>query len=90
MGDGSPHLTAGWAGAEGKGEIQRTGPAATQTPDRTTAPMTDRTAETTTARTADTGERDTLPNTAGMLPLLALIGIGSIVGSRLLRRSRRV
>jgi hypothetical protein len=30
--------------------------------------------------------RTDLPNTAGMLPLLALIGIGSIIGSRLLRR----
>jgi hypothetical protein len=34
--------------------------------------------------------RTDLPNTAGMLPLLALIGIGSLVGSRMLRRSRRV
>ena len=56
---------------------------------RTTAPTTDRTAQTT-ARTTDTRDRDNLPNTAGMLPLLALIGIGSLVGSRMLRRSRRV
>jgi hypothetical protein len=35
-------------------------------------------------------DRDELPNTAGILPLLAVIGIGSLVGSRLLRRSRRV
>lgn len=34
--------------------------------------------------------RSDLPNTAGLLPLLAVIGIGSLVGSRLLRRSRRV
>lgn len=33
--------------------------------------------------------RTDLPNTAGLLPLLAVIGIGSLVGSRLLRRSRR-
>lgn len=33
--------------------------------------------------------RTDLPNTAGALPLLALIGIGSIVGSRLLRRARQ-
>ena len=48
------------------------------TPER--APMPER--NTATARTD-------LPNTAGVLPLLALIGIGSLVGSRLLRRSRR-
>jgi hypothetical protein len=63
------------------------------TPERTTA--TDRTAQTTPDRSADlNGDRDNartdLPNTAGILPLLALIGIGSIVGSRMLRRSRRV
>ena len=39
-------------------------------------------------RTA-TATRTELPNTAGLLPLLAVIGIGSLVGSRLLRRSRR-
>lgn len=52
------------------------------TPDRTTAdraPMRDR----------DTARTD-LPNTASLLPLLAVIGIGSLVGSRWLRRSRRV
>jgi len=32
--------------------------------------------------------RTDLPNTAGMLPLLALIGIGAIAGSQLLRRAR--
>jgi hypothetical protein len=71
-------------------ETDRT--AASTTPaERTTA--VDRTAQTTPARTADV-DRDTdrtdLPNTAGILPLLALIGIGSLVGSRMLRRSRRV
>lgn len=35
-------------------------------------------------------EREELPRTASFLPLLALIGIGSLVGSRWLRRSRRV
>ena len=39
-------------------------------------------------RSADTPRSD-LPNTAGLLPLLAVIGVGSLVGSRLLRRSRR-
>lgn len=43
------------------------------------APMPDR----------DTARTD-LPSTAGLLPLLAVIGIGSLVGSRWLRRSRRV
>lgn len=38
---------------------------------------------------ADNTPRSDLPNTAGFLPLLAVIGIGSLVGSRLLRRSRR-
>ena len=62
--------------------------------DRTTA-QADRTtaqAERTTApveRDSDASRRSDLPNTAGLLPLLAVIGIGSLVGSRLLRRSRR-
>ena len=69
-------------------ETDRT-PATTaqSTTDRT---MTDRTMDRS-AQTADAGrERNSLPNTAGMLPLLAVIGLGSLVGSRLLRRSRRV
>ena len=68
-------------------ETDRT-PATTaqSTTDRT---MTDRTMDRS-AQTADAGrERNSLPNTAGMLPLLAVIGLGSLVGSRLLRRSRR-
>ncbi|HEX4914198.1 MAG TPA: hypothetical protein VFV51_09585 [Vicinamibacterales bacterium] len=55
------------------------------TTERSTMP--ERTAQT--AR-ADVNDRDQLPNTAGFLPLLALIGIGSLVGSRMLRRSRRI
>lgn len=35
-------------------------------------------------------EREELPRTASFLPLLALIGVGSLVGSRWLRRSRRL
>jgi hypothetical protein len=35
-----------------------------------------------------TGRRD-LPHTAGVLPLLALIGMGSLAGSRMLRRARQ-
>ena len=33
--------------------------------------------------------RSDLPDTAGLLPLLALIGIGSVVGSQMLRRVRK-
>ena len=33
--------------------------------------------------------RSDLPETAGVLPLLALMGLGSVVGSRLLRRARQ-
>ena len=51
--------------------------AITGQPDRT-EPAPDRTAE-----------RTDLPRTAGVLPLLALIGAGSIAGSRMLRRARR-
>ena len=54
---------------------------APSTPERTSAPMRDR---------SDNTARTNLPNTASLLPLLALIGIGSLVGSRWLRRSRRV
>jgi hypothetical protein len=39
-------------------------------------------------RTTAPAPRTDLPRTAGMLPLLALIGIGSLVGSRMLRRAR--
>lgn len=39
--------------------------------------------------TADRAERTTLPNTASLLPLLALIGVGSLAGSAWLRSRRR-
>lgn len=58
-----------------------------------TSPETDRTAATRPQPDLNgdpDNARTDLPNTAGMLPLLALIGIGSLVGSRMLRRSRRV
>src|SRR5688572_20897694 len=64
-------------------------PATTAPAARTTAQ-----AERTTPQRADDVNGDTrrsdLPNTAGLLPLLAVIGVGSLIGSRLLRRSRRV
>ena len=57
------------------------------------AMTTDRTMPERSAQTAGADvnrDRSQLPNTAGLLPLLALIGIGSLVGSRMLRRSRRI
>jgi hypothetical protein len=67
----------------------------TRTPAQTAAAQTtpERTPQTMPDRRADMDRdvaRTELPNTAGFLPLLAVIGIGSIVGSRLLRRTRRV
>lgn len=50
--------------------------------DAAPAPMPERTEPAPAPRTE-------LPNTAGALPLLALIGLGSLAGSRLLRRARR-
>jgi hypothetical protein len=66
---------------------QSSAPAAQREP----APMPERERAPAAERTASVDrDRDELPNTAGILPLLALIGIGSVVGSRWLRRSRRV
>jgi hypothetical protein len=60
-----------------------TGGSTAPMPERTEAPApAPRTEEAAPARTD-------LPNTAGALPLLALIGLGSLVGSRLMRRARR-
>jgi hypothetical protein len=56
------------------------------------APMPERTAEPAPApartETAPAPRTD-LPNTAGVLPLLALMGLGSLAGSRLMRRARQ-
>jgi hypothetical protein len=41
------------------------------------------------APTPEPAPRSDLPATAGVLPLLALMGLGSVAGSRLLRRARR-
>lgn len=58
-----------------------------------TGGQTDRTAQATTPATTDRSaqrtERTNLPRTAGVLPLLALIGAGSLAGNRMLRRARR-
>ncbi len=61
-----------------------TGGSAAQMPERTEAPMP-------TARTEEAAPapRTDLPNTAGALPVLALIGLSSLAGSRLLRRVRQ-
>jgi len=56
--------------------------------DRTPAPVP---APERTATAPAVAERQELPNTASLLPLLALIGVGSLIGNRWLRRrSRRV
>ena len=60
-----------------------------QTAERTTETRTTETPATTARVERRAAPRSDLPNTAGFLPLLAVIGIGSLVGSRLLRRSRR-
>jgi hypothetical protein len=49
-------------------------------PERTDAPAPERT---------EAPARTDLPNTAGALPLLALIGLGSLAGSRMVRRARQ-
>ena len=53
------------------------------------APMPQRTAEPAPARDVDDAPRSDLPNTAGALPLLALIGLGSLAGGAVLRRARK-
>jgi hypothetical protein len=71
-------------------------PAPTPMPERAAPPVSERTPDPATDRAVDTRMTETdrasrreLPNTAGLLPLLALVGLGSLVGSRWLRRSRR-
>jgi hypothetical protein len=63
---------------------------ATETP-RTEAQATQRAEAQTSQRAGQpaAAERRELPNTAGALPLLALIGLGSLAGSRLMRRARQ-
>jgi hypothetical protein len=51
--------------------------------------MPERTVEPTPAPAPRTAPRSDLPKTAGMLPLLALMGLGSVAGSRLVRRTRQ-
>lgn len=57
--------------------------------ERTTEPVVTERAQTAPARTeAARVERAELPATASLLPLLALVGLGSLLGSRLLRARR--
>ena len=61
----------------------------TPEPERTPAPDPDRSAaQPERAPEPAPAPRSDLPETAGLLPLLALIGLGSVVGSQLLRRVR--
>src|SRR5688572_14085560 len=53
------------------------------------APMPERSAEPAPAPQAEAAPRSDLPNTAGALPLLALIGLGSLAGGAVLRRARK-
>ena len=57
-------------------------------PERTPAPDPDRSAAQSAPDPAPAPRSD-LPDTAGMLPLLALIGLGAVAGSQVLRRVRR-
>jgi hypothetical protein len=59
---------------------ERVGALATPPPSPQPAPEPDRTAE---------PGRSDLPDTAGLLPLLALLGLGSVAGSQMLRRARK-
>ena len=59
------------------------------TPPAEPAPMPERTEAPAPAPETAPAPRTDLPATAGVLPLLALIGIGSLVGSRMVRRARR-
>lgn len=62
------------------GEPARTEPVAEPMPEPAPAPAP--------APEVREAPRTDLPNTAGALPLLALIGLGSLVGSRVIRRAR--
>ena len=65
----------GGAAAMPRAESQTAQRADTQTAQRTAQPVA--------------APRRDLPNTAGVLPLLALIGLGSLAGSLVMRRARR-
>jgi hypothetical protein len=68
-------------------EPQREQIGALATPPAEPAPTPERVAEP--APAPKPAPRSDLPATAGVLPLLALMGLGSMAGSRLLRRARQ-
>jgi len=68
-------------------EPQREQIGALATPPAEPAPAPERTVEPAPAR--EPAPRSDLPATAGVLPLLALMGLGSLAGSRMLRRARQ-
>jgi len=57
--------------------------AITGSPEPAPAPAPERTAD------AAPAPRKDLPHTAGFLPLLGLMGLGSLAGSRMMRRARQ-
>jgi len=58
-------------------------------PEPAPAPMPERTVEPAPAPAPEAAPRTDLPHTAGVLPLLALMGLGSLAGSRMMRRARQ-
>lgn len=70
-------------------EPQREQIGALATPPAEPAPAPDRSAERAPAPAPEPAPRSDLPATAGELPLLALMGIGAVAGSRFMRRVRQ-
>ena len=82
--------TAAPEAAQAEPSTQRQPVGAITGTDAAPAPASGRTAAPTQERNDPApATRTGLPNTAGALPLLALIGLGSLVGSRLMRRVRQ-
>jgi hypothetical protein len=79
-----PEASAESAGAQPAPEPQREQIGALATPPAEPAPAPERTTEPEPA--PEPAPRSDLPATAGVLPLLALIGLGSVAGSQMLRR----
>lgn len=75
------------AAAQPAPEPQREQIGALATPPAEPAPAPER--EVAPAPAPEPAPRRDLPATAGMLPLLALMGLGSVAGSRMLRRANR-
>lgn len=75
------------AAAQPAPEPQREQIGALATPPAEPAPAPERDVEP--APAPEPAPRSDLPHTAGVLPLLALLGLGSMAGSRMLRRANR-